>query len=505
MTHTPKVCNPRAAYYAPSERVPAKRASGRISAECRRRYPPGVPILAFGDRVDADMLRQPGDDGTVRVVAQPTVSIDAVAASALTPQCMADFADLFRETFANAPYGQFAYDRHAGRVLSITEALDTPQRYLSLSQMEAEVHHAGLVPFMDPQRTRALIGERFEDPGIVARAICSVTDRLLGAVHVRQATLERLFDTEDWLRPYQWLAAHEGMPTTDPQTFFSLADFHFGLSRRSAVVTVSAQMVHPDLRGGDVFAKLMRAAAEALPVEWGVLPLLSESRADTPAHVLNTGVHERCVHGMLPTGHALLFCQRLASALWFFEGPPSRIATRIRGTVQQKRKGLVPHADDHPDVEVRRAPNGKGLGVFATRALARGSVVGRFTGEVYRSAAATRVPAVMADHCIQIGPDRYLHAPNSLAEHINHSCAPNCGVRGLSAIVTARDVAAGEELCWDYRLSEDSDWVLEQCRCGATECTSRVAGFSSLPGDRQADYSARGMVSDWILAARAAR
>ena len=50
------VLSPRAAYFARGERVLAEHAEGRTAAETIVFYPPGIPILAPGDRIDAETL-----------------------------------------------------------------------------------------------------------------------------------------------------------------------------------------------------------------------------------------------------------------------------------------------------------------------------------------------------------------------------------------------------------------------------------------------------------------
>ena len=47
---------PREAFFAPHARVPAAEAVGRVSAELVAPYPPGVPVLAPGERVTRDAL-----------------------------------------------------------------------------------------------------------------------------------------------------------------------------------------------------------------------------------------------------------------------------------------------------------------------------------------------------------------------------------------------------------------------------------------------------------------
>jgi hypothetical protein len=58
------------------------------------------------------------------------------------------------------------------------------------------------------------------------------------------------------------------------------------------------------------------------------------------------------------------------------------------------------------------------------------------------------------------------------AMFINHSCAPNCEtneINGRVWITAIRDIAAGEELTYDYCLydGEDDEAI---CNCGAANC-----------------------------------
>jgi lysine decarboxylase len=50
------VMSPREAFFSDHERVPAARAIGRIAAETAVPYPPGIPALAPGERIRAELL-----------------------------------------------------------------------------------------------------------------------------------------------------------------------------------------------------------------------------------------------------------------------------------------------------------------------------------------------------------------------------------------------------------------------------------------------------------------
>jgi hypothetical protein len=62
--------------------------------------------------------------------------------------------------------------------------------------------------------------------------------------------------------------------------------------------------------------------------------------------------------------------------------------------------------------------------------------------------------------------------------YVNHSCDGNCWYQSDELLVAMRDIKAGEELCYDYALTEANDeWVLaEKCNCGTKICRGKVTG-----------------------------
>lgn len=80
------VLSPRDAYFAPHETVSAQQAVGRVSAELVAPYPPGIPVLAPGERISGDAiegLRQALREGTqVRYAADRTLESFQVVADA---------------------------------------------------------------------------------------------------------------------------------------------------------------------------------------------------------------------------------------------------------------------------------------------------------------------------------------------------------------------------------------------------------------------------------------
>jgi uncharacterized protein len=74
----------------------------------------------------------------------------------------------------------------------------------------------------------------------------------------------------------------------------------------------------------------------------------------------------------------------------------------------------------------------------------------------------------------------------------NHCCDPNCETEqdenGRIFISTVRDVAAGEELTYEYNLY-DSDDETQDCYCGAKNCRGTM--FSDLELKRRARATKR--------------
>lgn len=125
---------------------------------------------------------------------------------------------------------------------------------------------------------------------------------------------------------------------------------------------------------------------------------------------------------------------------------------------------------------VIRTVEGTGRAAFAERTLPRGTVVATFGGTTSDAAGLGRFDADRVSRSIQIDDDCFLVGPQ-LAEpgdFLNHSCAPNCGMRNATQVATMRDVEAGEELTFDYAMTDTAPYDEFECRCGAPQCRGVV-------------------------------
>jgi hypothetical protein len=130
-----------------------------------------------------------------------------------------------------------------------------------------------------------------------------------------------------------------------------------------------------------------------------------------------------------------------------------------------------------PKAEARSTPD-KGDGSFAIRPIARGETVAVFGGHPVTRAELDALPAERRARSIQIDQDLFLVSGEHRepGDMVNHSCDPNCGMRGDIVVVAMRDIGVGEELTYDYAMSDASDYDEFACRCGAPACRGVIRG-----------------------------
>jgi SET domain-containing protein len=88
---------------------------------------------------------------------------------------------------------------------------------------------------------------------------------------------------------------------------------------------------------------------------------------------------------------------------------------------------------DNPKL-VRKETELYGGGVFATADIKKDEVIALWNGPVYEAENNSDLPndppLMVADHAIQFEKHKWRDS-EGLARYINHSCDPNCGIKGL--------------------------------------------------------------------------
>jgi len=141
-----------------------------------------------------------------------------------------------------------------------------------------------------------------------------------------------------------------------------------------------------------------------------------------------------------------------------------------------------------------------GRGCLAVEAVATGEVVAAFGGRCLTRDEFDLLPAGQQVRSIQIDEELFLAGSPEPepADFINHSCEPNCGLRGNAVLVALRPVAVGEAITYDYATTDGSGYDEFECACGSALCRNKVTGNDWMLPDLQVRY--RGSFSPYLAA-----
>ena len=146
-------------------------------------------------------------------------------------------------------------------------------------------------------------------------------------------------------------------------------------------------------------------------------------------------------------------------------------------------------------IEARRSSI-HGLGVYVVSRIVAGETIVEMVGERISSAESDRryqEKDTEAGHTFMfyVDEDTVIDCGvnGNISRFINHSCAPNCEAvddDGRIFLEALRDIEAGEELVYDYRLTWESsddpeDLRVYLCRCGSQCCRGTMLDKEPLP------------------------
>jgi len=126
-----------------------------------------------------------------------------------------------------------------------------------------------------------------------------------------------------------------------------------------------------------------------------------------------------------------------------------------------------------PKLEVRQTES-KGNGLFAKAPVQRGELLLIVAGTI-----STPEQLAELNHTFSIQVEENLYISpigDQDAYRINHSCDPTAGPVGQITFVALRDIAADEEICYDYAMTDGTPYDEFGCACGSKHCRGRVSG-----------------------------
>lgn len=131
-----------------------------------------------------------------------------------------------------------------------------------------------------------------------------------------------------------------------------------------------------------------------------------------------------------------------------------------------------------PKCVVVKAPDRGGHSVRALAPIAAGELIAVWGGRVVDAEGQAALGPEYSGHSLQVEEGLFLASliPDDAADFVNHSCDPNGGVRGQITMLAMRDIAAGEEVTYDYAMTDSSPYDEFTCACGTALCRGRVTG-----------------------------
>ncbi len=142
------------------------------------------------------------------------------------------------------------------------------------------------------------------------------------------------------------------------------------------------------------------------------------------------------------------------------------------------------------NIELRSFPEKGGFGIFATAPFKKDEVIIAWGGAIVNSAQLLSLSEYKRIHSLQVEEDLF-EVPmtdNDPADMVNHSCDPNAGISGQIVLVAYRDIQAGEEICFDYAMSDSNPYDEFTCQCGSPHCRGKVRGDDWKLPDLQQRY-----------------
>lgn len=125
------------------------------------------------------------------------------------------------------------------------------------------------------------------------------------------------------------------------------------------------------------------------------------------------------------------------------------------------------------------------MGVFATKNIKKGELIGVWGGIVYSAEEVESIAvknSFFSTHTVSVYDGFYLgpisKAKNQVddAELFNHCCNPNIGIFGQIILVARKNIKKNEELFFDYDTTETSAEGSFICKCGYRKCRSKIDG-----------------------------
>lgn len=152
--------------------------------------------------------------------------------------------------------------------------------------------------------------------------------------------------------------------------------------------------------------------------------------------------------------------------------------SHLEQQIDVRRSPSTPNSYLSAKCIVRIAEEKGGYAVYAAEPISKGELLVMWSGTLVDGTKLDTLPNAFRRHSLQVEDDLFLVSLTDCepADYVNHSCNPNAGLSGQISLVSMRDIQAGEEITYDYAMSDGSDYDEFPCSCGAPQCRGHVGG-----------------------------
>lgn len=119
-------------------------------------------------------------------------------------------------------------------------------------------------------------------------------------------------------------------------------------------------------------------------------------------------------------------------------------------------------------------------GIFSNQDIKIGKVVFTVKGKLVHHVVKDKKTSLCGSVWIGMSKHSWVN-PDEPARFLNHSCNPNCGIKGKLRIIALKNIKKGEEVTIDYSITEmDKLWYMK-CNCGSKNCRKIIRSIQFLP------------------------
>ena len=143
-----------------------------------------------------------------------------------------------------------------------------------------------------------------------------------------------------------------------------------------------------------------------------------------------------------------------------------------------------------PKLALRASEEKGGYGIFALESINKDDVLAVWGGVVVPGSRLNEYSEYAQTHGLQVDEDLFLLplTEDDPSDYFNHSCNPNAGLKGQIMLVAMREIDPGEEICFDYAMSDSNPYDEFTCGCGTPACRGRVTAQDWKRADLQQRY-----------------